>query len=66
MSNYPAWKPSPRHSAMMAEPPTPPAPTAQAVSHDWGFGARGAAKAWSPPPAPAMPSDWWKSDRKYA
>jgi len=63
---FPAWKPSPRHAAMMAEPPAPPAPTASAVKHEWGFGARGAAKAWSPPETPAPPKDWWKRDRAFA
>ena len=63
---FPAWKPSPRHAAMMSEPPAPPAEAKATVTHEWGFGARGATKAWSPPETAAPPTDWWKRDRAFA
>jgi hypothetical protein len=62
---FPAWKPSPRHAAMMSEPATY-TPPAQTVTHEWGFGARGAAKTWTSPATASVPTDWWKQDRHFA
>jgi len=54
------WKPMGKYAAMMEEPveawTPPPAP----VTHDWGFGARGVTKMWTPPQEKPVPTDWWK------
>jgi hypothetical protein len=54
------WKPSPRWAALLAEP----APSEEPAQHEpysrgWGFGARGANKAWTSPQEKPLPKDYF-------
>jgi hypothetical protein len=65
MSTVQAWKPSPKYAAMFESAPVVPATSAQDVKRDWGFGARGVTKTWTPPATATVPSDWWKQDKSW-
>lgn len=55
----PMWKPNPKYAAV-AEGREVVAPRVEMPRRDWGFGARGARVAWTPPAGPEVPKDWWK------
>lgn len=60
-NQVPSWRPSPRHAALLAQPaPMLEAPAQRTWTPEWGYGARGVNRRWTPPQARPVPTDWWK------